>query len=87
MPDWLISRVAETLAPEGFVQWDLMATLLNGNSSTRGWVGHRRASANGITPYAPRLNYSPPLPGNLLHTDLPPAAKHICTPAGLLRFV
>ena len=33
MPDWLISRVGETLAPEGFVQWDTTATLLNSNSS------------------------------------------------------
>jgi hypothetical protein len=35
MRGWLISRVAETSAPEGFVQWDIVATLVDGNSSTR----------------------------------------------------
>ena len=45
MPDWLISRVAETLAPEGFAQWDMVATLVNGSFSMRGCVeaaAHRR---------------------------------------------
>src|SRR6266446_4300008 len=56
-------------------------------TSKPGCVGHGRASANGTTPYAPCLVSPTPLPGNLLHTNLPPAAQEICTRAGLFRLV
>src|SRR5215813_860780 len=56
-------------------------------TSTRGCVGHRRASANGTTPYAPCLISRAPLSGNLLHTDLPPAPQDICSRAGLFPLI
>src|SRR6266516_1483554 len=57
------------------------------HTSKPGCVGYGRASANGTTPYAPCLVSPTPLPGNLLHTNLPPAAQEICTRAGLFRLV